>query len=304
MSGYADSADSNFRRYQATAYHTQDWMRFDLQSEDSPARKSIKQVRAMHSLARRKAIEQNLMQKESNGIPLSQYDMAETLFAFSSVSIDIICHTFKLSHKLDDTKRRDMISVWRLIGFYLGIQDEYNTCSSLEYNKKCFFDWHTWSVCRITSGSAASKKLVETTCEGFGKHLPAGLEYWKAFYKSLFLEYNAIYKCDMKIPISDGLSGVSQFIRTLLPVLGMGPVSRRIQKRLYIERDAYFDDRPLFNRIQTRKQRASQFSDNILWPCVSAMYSVYKFIFSRVFLGPSMFLILYHIYSDKVVVAA
>eukprot|EP01060_Flectonema_neradi_P035707 TRINITY_DN6644_c0_g2_i1.p1 TRINITY_DN6644_c0_g2~~TRINITY_DN6644_c0_g2_i1.p1 ORF type:complete len:424 (+),score=34.03 TRINITY_DN6644_c0_g2_i1:67-1338(+) len=302
LSGYANSADSNFMRYQATAYHTQDWMRFALNDTNSPARMSIKQVRAMHSLARRKTISKNLFSSESNGIPLSQYDLAETLFAFSSVSIEIINHVFNVSHQLTDPKKEDMIAVWRLIGYYLGIEDEYNVCNSVAFNKKCFADWHSWSVARISTGGISSKRLVEMTCEGFGRNLPAGKLYWKAFYVNLIEQYNVLYKCNLNTTMyssGKGLTGVSRFINFLLPLVACGPVSRRIRDKLYIERDAYYGDRTLFNRIQQKKKRASRFSDVFLWPSVCMVYSLYEFMVSKKFMLVPSLLLLYHFLGPK-----
>eukprot|EP00808_Paulinella_micropora_P030780 g81507.t1 len=72
-----------------------DWYTFPLDDSYSPARQSIYAVRRMHGLARKKAA--HLFDKaKGEGLPLSQYDMAEVLLGFSAVCLHVMQREFKL----------------------------------------------------------------------------------------------------------------------------------------------------------------------------------------------------------------
>eukprot|EP00662_Eupelagonemidae_sp_cell21_P016352 gene16352-54217_t len=59
--GYNSSPHSAFDRFQMTGFHIMDWWRFPLCDPTSRSRRSIRVVRAMHAMAREKALSRGVM---------------------------------------------------------------------------------------------------------------------------------------------------------------------------------------------------------------------------------------------------
>lgn len=137
-SGYAQDALTATNRYSDTAFAMLDWFSYDLSCPGSRARVSIYTVRKMHAYARRRAKDivlapgRKLFDKDhGEGVPLSQYDMAQVLLAFSGIVIMIM----EADLGVPPIPRGDleaMVHCIRLIGWHLGILDEFNPCASLE----------------------------------------------------------------------------------------------------------------------------------------------------------------------------
>ncbi|KAF4722944.1 hypothetical protein FOZ63_014995 [Perkinsus olseni] len=126
---YCRAPLQTFRRFRDTGAHVLCWLtpESDLFDPQSPARRSLLQVRAMH-LAARKRVES--LGRCDVGVPVSQYDLAVVLLAFSGMAVDYVKNDFGF----DEMSQSDIdayIHLWRYIGWLLGIADRYNPCGSV-----------------------------------------------------------------------------------------------------------------------------------------------------------------------------
>eukprot|EP00929_Paragymnodinium_shiwhaense_P068892 TRINITY_DN34740_c0_g2_i1.p1 TRINITY_DN34740_c0_g2~~TRINITY_DN34740_c0_g2_i1.p1 ORF type:complete len:560 (+),score=110.77 TRINITY_DN34740_c0_g2_i1:52-1731(+) len=174
-SGYTSSPRVAFRRFRDTARHVAIWCSDDRLSAalarteaagetKSIALKSIAQVRAAHSLARRRV---RAAGSCNVGLPVSQYDLALTLMAFSLIALDGVVNDCEVS--LSDEEIDDYLHLWRTLGYLHGIQDEFNPCNdradALEILKdinELFFFADTFR-----RQSDAAKSLTLRVFEGF-----------------------------------------------------------------------------------------------------------------------------------------
>lgn len=125
--GYCGDALQTFRRFRDTAMHILCWISHDLFDHQSPARKSLSQVRAMHVAARMRV---QALGRCSIGAPVSQYDLAIVLLAFSGMAVDYVKNEFGFA-ELSQHDIAAYIHLWRYIGWLLGIHDDYNPCASV-----------------------------------------------------------------------------------------------------------------------------------------------------------------------------
>lgn len=176
--GYAQSAETAFERYRETGFAIIDWFKFDLSDPTSRAREQIYRVRLMHGLARRNATK--LFRKDlGEGIALSQYDMAEVLLGFSAFSLMFL--ESEMGVHFSEEEKRDMVACWRLIGYHLGIHDEFNLCRSLEHLDDCFADYMVHTKRRILTARDCTHRLQQTAVDGFGLGSGLGSEVWWGF---------------------------------------------------------------------------------------------------------------------------
>ena len=122
IAGYTASRTATWNRFRNTGWAIMDWLHHPLDDPASDARKSIYTVRCMHAYARRIAKDARLFSEEKGevclliarilfldslglpdnsttaltmsvflqGIPLSQYDLAEVLMGFSVICLSIL----------------------------------------------------------------------------------------------------------------------------------------------------------------------------------------------------------------------
>ena len=64
---------------------------------------------------------------DTNGIPINQADSATTLLAFS---INVLLGLAKVGINLSESEKEDYIHLWRVCGYYLGVDDDVNPCTS------------------------------------------------------------------------------------------------------------------------------------------------------------------------------
>ena len=128
FNGYAQDAETALERYRETGLALMDWMAYPLDDPHSPGCVAIRNVRAMHSFARRRS--KKLFDPEKGeGIALSQFDMAIVQLGFAGVFIDML-EKLVLKAELPIETKEDMVHAHRLIGRLLGIQDEFNVCNN------------------------------------------------------------------------------------------------------------------------------------------------------------------------------
>lgn len=126
-----------FRRYYHTLKHVKTWYEGDIFDQNSDAHRRLLIVRGMHNKVSSKFNDKASDRADLNGntsesgvkmMHISQYDLLLTQFAF----IGFIVTRGKNMGLIDDFSRRDMESLlhfWRVIGYYLGANDEMNLCS-------------------------------------------------------------------------------------------------------------------------------------------------------------------------------
>ena len=112
-SGYSSSPKASWDRYSETAYAITDWYTHDLRDPLSPARQSIYRVRCMHTCARHKC---SRLFAKTEGVAVSQYDLAEVQMGFSSVCLSIMEHELNIE-PLSRTEKEAMVHCWRVIGY-------------------------------------------------------------------------------------------------------------------------------------------------------------------------------------------
>eukprot|EP00440_Ansanella_granifera_P074083 gb/GFBE01080391.1/.p1 GENE.gb/GFBE01080391.1/~~gb/GFBE01080391.1/.p1 ORF type:complete len:519 (+),score=84.92 gb/GFBE01080391.1/:1-1557(+) len=174
-SGYTSSPRVAFRRFRDTARHVCTWcadkdLTSTARQEAHPAHhgckalRSITQVRAAHSLARRRVKSAEVC---SVGVPVSQYDLSFTLMAFSLIALDGVVNDF--NQPLTQAEVDDYLHLWRVLGCLHGILDEFNPCNSSEdameilkdINELFFFAGYAFG------GVGAAQKLTLTVFDGF-----------------------------------------------------------------------------------------------------------------------------------------
>ncbi|KAF4677168.1 hypothetical protein FOL47_003010 [Perkinsus chesapeaki] len=128
--GYANDLLTTCRRYKDTVGHVAQWMTpaSDLFDPNSDARKSLRRVRVMHNVARNHI---NKLGRCDVGVPVSQFDMALALLAFSGMAVDIVKNDLRCRN-LTPYDIQAYIHLCRFIGYLLGLEDEFNPCNSVE----------------------------------------------------------------------------------------------------------------------------------------------------------------------------
>jgi len=181
-SGYSDSPRKSFDRYSDTGWAIVDWYTHDLHDPQSRARQSIYRVRCMHTCARLKS--SKLFDSVNEGVAVSQYDLAEVQMGFSIICYSIM-ETELGATPLSTAEKKAMLHCWRLIGYHLGILDEYNTCTSLPVAEALCEEYLLWTPARLTTCRESTHELQRLCCEGLGKFTPLGVNYYKGFLCSL-----------------------------------------------------------------------------------------------------------------------
>lgn len=113
------TTETSLRRYIDTVVHVINWHISDLWKQNSPACRSLNQVRQMHNKVAEK-MTRDLNEKKTY---FSQYDMSLVQCGFVGA---IVLHPDQFAICSDELD--DYIYLWRFIGKYLGISDQNNIC--------------------------------------------------------------------------------------------------------------------------------------------------------------------------------
>lgn len=120
--GESETKFNLFHRYLATIRHVQKWYEGDVWDPKDSAHKSLAKVRSMHSRVA------NKMAALNDGIVyVSQWDMAVTQWAF--VGPMVLFRSKVGLHSCTEEQYESLIHFWRVIGYLLGIEDQYNLCT-------------------------------------------------------------------------------------------------------------------------------------------------------------------------------
>eukprot|EP00932_Pfiesteria_piscicida_P023113 SRR837773.9849.p2 GENE.SRR837773.9849~~SRR837773.9849.p2 ORF type:complete len:203 (-),score=52.17 SRR837773.9849:59-646(-) len=78
-----------------------------------------------------------------------------------------------------------MVHVWRLIGWHLGIRDEFNVCASVSLMQDCLDDYMVWVPQRFLTCREATHHLQDAVVRGFGRHAILGERYFEGLLVAL-----------------------------------------------------------------------------------------------------------------------
>jgi len=118
----------------------------------------------MHSFARRRS---QRCFGPGEGIALSQYDMAEVQMAFGAIA-PIVAEKEMNSVPLTRREREDLCHAWRVVGYLLGIQDEYNICNDLDEMTALVDEWLQWVPRRLQTARKETLELQAAAIAGSG----------------------------------------------------------------------------------------------------------------------------------------
>ncbi|XP_001853256.2 rubber oxygenase [Culex quinquefasciatus] len=115
----SSTAMTAYRRYVATIMHTLNWYYEDL-TPGSTSWKSIAYVRRTHAATSKRS------SSKLSGRIIAQKDMAVTQFGFVGY---VVLGYKKLGIQYSVEDMEAMVHFWRVIGYMIGIQDQYNICT-------------------------------------------------------------------------------------------------------------------------------------------------------------------------------
>lgn len=116
-----------FRRYLSTLIHVRNWYESNPFKKDTKSWNSMQSVRGMH---KRVAQLMNSRTSEETGkekLWLNQYDFVMTQWAF--IGPVILFQNDCGLHPATDEEIKNLNYLWRVIGYCMGIEDQYNLCS-------------------------------------------------------------------------------------------------------------------------------------------------------------------------------
>jgi hypothetical protein len=268
--GYAQDGHTALVRYRFTAFALLDWMNHPLDQSDSFARRAIYSVRCMHGMARHRS--RSLFDTEKGeGIPLSQYDLAEVLLGFSAICMDLLQR--ELGFGIPSTTRSDMVHMWRLIGHHLGVQDEYNVCSSVERMEACLDDYRSFITQRSSHTRKSTEMLRVTAIEGFGG-LALGNEFW---FGAATLSLNSRWDLPAEAQ-SSSLEGMDQIVLNLFLLFRWGFMRRHLNTKIMGFRTLQRDDPKADRQILRMQAHVGRALDVFVWPVVARAYLLRRVI--------------------------
>lgn len=169
--GNSKDIPSLYKRYLSTILHVKSWYDDDVFNPETKGYKSIRQVRAMH-----RRVQQIMNDKFDVGdvdgkkrLWMNQYDVAMTQFAFIGLSM---LYPKKTAMIAASESELELINYyWRVLGWLMGLEDEYNLCQFDSYADIKEFN-------RLIFENEYKAKFVEQPCE-------KGLEMTKAICLAL-----------------------------------------------------------------------------------------------------------------------
>ncbi|GBG33981.1 Hypothetical Protein FCC1311_102042 [Hondaea fermentalgiana] len=268
VNGYAKSGETAMQRYRATGFYVTDFYRSSLRDPKSKARRGIANVRAMHEWARRRS-KKIFDQTKGEGVALCQLDMAEVQLGFSGICMEIIERDFGAG-PISQEDAEAMAHCWRLIGYHLGIMDEYNVCRSLEDLRACVDDFMAFTPRRFQTMRPATAELRRTAMEGFGMETGLGTGFWHG----LFLTYLHSAQYDLKqltpeVVVHPGMGIVAHLYIQLFRFDTISAVMGRI---LLADRDAYEKDPDTAKRKAALRKSLARFHDVFVWRFTGMLY--------------------------------
>lgn len=132
--GASKDVPSLHRRYVDTIIHVNNWYDYDIFDPSTKGYKSIRQVRAMHRRVQKIMNEKFRVPDEKGGYGrkwFNYYDVCITQFAFVGPAM-LWPHKTGLIGASED-ELESLNYYWRVLGYLLGLKDEYNCCQFDKY---------------------------------------------------------------------------------------------------------------------------------------------------------------------------
>eukprot|EP01062_Namystynia_karyoxenos_P026251 TRINITY_DN20451_c0_g1_i2.p1 TRINITY_DN20451_c0_g1~~TRINITY_DN20451_c0_g1_i2.p1 ORF type:complete len:452 (+),score=161.41 TRINITY_DN20451_c0_g1_i2:76-1356(+) len=268
--GYNTDPHTTWERFQMTGFHVMDWWRFPLNDPQSRSRRSVQTVRGMHAVARRKALQRGVLRADgSEGVPLSQYDLAEVLMGFGIICLFLMKQAFDRDFSREDMAA--MLSVMRVVGYHLGIEDQYNTCNSLDEAEAMFIEYMSWTPQRFRTCRESTHMLQYNVAAGFGRATPLGEAFWMAYTKNTSFAQGA-YAVDY-VRMEPHL-GTRYWTQALTDVFRYNVPMRLASKALMHQRDLFYRDPAELRRRERIVARVASFSDRVTWPLLNGLWAL------------------------------
>lgn len=122
-----------YNRYLNTVLHVQSWYDDNIFDPKTKGYKSIRQVRGMHKRVQ-SIMNDKFDVKDMNGkerIWLNQYDVAMTQFAFIGLGMLFPAKSGMIAASNEELELINYY--WRVLGYLMGIEDEFNACQFDDY---------------------------------------------------------------------------------------------------------------------------------------------------------------------------
>ena len=189
----SDTPQKSIYRYLMTMAHIVQWHRGDVTDGKSAARKSIRTVKGMHRRVVAKLSEDQKfspsestteqltkksdenMAKQHLPLPvISQYDMALTQTGFFGTAL-LLQNNCGL--RCSRQEMEDYIYLWRVIGYLLGIKDEYNTAAGDYDETYALVTEFSEKVVQpaVLSPSPLFIKMADAYCDGHNSVVLGGM---------------------------------------------------------------------------------------------------------------------------------
>lgn len=131
--GNSKDIPSLYNRYLNTILHVTSWYDDDVFDPKTKGYKSIRQVRAMHKRVQG-IMNDKFSVKDMNGkerVWLNQYDVAMTQFAFIGLGMLFPAKSGMIAASSEELELINYY--WRVLGYLMGIEDEFNACQFDKY---------------------------------------------------------------------------------------------------------------------------------------------------------------------------
>lgn len=131
-SGKSRTVEHLYDRYTATAKFVRQWYESDFPEEDTPGRKAINLVRSMHQRIHKfmNSAQEAMKLEDGRELWVNQYDMALTQFAF--IGLFLLYPVKCVAYRVTRDELSDVAYYWRLISYYLGIEERFNIFSECD----------------------------------------------------------------------------------------------------------------------------------------------------------------------------
>jgi len=264
--GYAKDGMTAMQRYRSTMFYLSDFYRYPLDCPDSQARKSLAQVRLMHEFARRRS--GTLFSRgNGEGIALSQLDMSEVQLGFTGICLVFMKRVLDVDFTDEETE--DMTHAWRVIGYFLGIDDEFNVCSSVEKMRACTMDFMMFTRRRFQTARDSTNELRRTALEGFAMQTGLGQNFWLGMLGHV---YEVGDMGDLKPQETSALPGLGAFASFAFALLRFSFILTPMRKQMLFERDEFKESKEKASRRIAIMTKLSTFHDAITWKIYSAIF--------------------------------
>lgn len=267
--GYAKDGETAMQRYRATGFFVLDFYRSSLRDPQSKARTGIANVRAMHEWARRNS--RGLFRADQGeGIPLCQLDMAEVQLGFSGICMEFLQNELGAG-PLTEADARAMVHCWRLIGYHLGIMDDYNVCNSLEGMYACVDDFMAFTPRRLETLRPSTAELRRTAMEGFGIETGLGTGFWQGAFQLVF-ETPRVDISHLRPVSAQAYPGMNYIARLYIQAFHSDWIARLLDRLLIASRDSFERDPVGAKRKLEVRRVVARFHDRWVWRLAGLLY--------------------------------